>query len=65
MTRSGLNLLSSIVSLLGALILLCALRTPSGLVWFAASIVWLVMTLLARPDSERLVSPTHRLLRRF
>jgi hypothetical protein len=64
MTRAGLNLVSSVFSLLGAFILLAAVRTPSALIWFGASVVWLMLTFLGQRKSEKLQFPGHRMLRR-
>jgi hypothetical protein len=65
MTRAHINLLSSGISLSGALILLIALRTPSAFIWLAASVVWLIMAILGQRKSEELQSPGRRILRRF
>ena len=65
MTPARLNFLSATVSMIGSLILLATARVPSALVWFAASIVWLVLAVRNRRKLSKAESAGWRMVRRF
>lgn len=65
MTVSRLNLLTALLSLIGALIALFAGNGFAGLVWLAITLVWLLLAVRAAWKRDYEDEPFSRLTRRL
>ncbi len=65
MRLTFLNLVSAIGSLVGALVLMMLGQVVSGLIWIAASIVWLSLAVAVLRDPSAEPNPVRRMLRRL
>lgn len=65
MRLSQLNLIAALASLVGAFVLLIFGDVVGGLIWLAASVVWLVLAIFSRRRRERAPFALRRLARRL